>query len=735
MMDASEERQLDISNSSTGPPDPGKSLTGVLERIVYENEDNGFFVGRLRVKGEAELVTFVGQVMAVSPGETVRLWGDWVEDRRFGRQFKAERYETVLPSTAKGIEKYLGSGLVDGVGPKYARRLVEAFGVDTLRVIDEEPRKLRRVQGIGPKRAARIREAWEAHRAQQSVMVFLQGHGVGTGLAVRIYKQFGDGAAAVLRENPYRLAEEVQGVAFKTADTIARSVGIAEDAPRRIEAGLVYVLQRATSEGHVFLTKEGLFEAAGELLGRDAKEMAAPLANLDGRGAVVREGEAIYLQSLYNAETGCVQHMKRLALCPPPDVPIDADRAVAWTEKTHGIALSEEQKAAIRTGTSAKTMVITGGPGTGKTTILNSLIAIFEKKKQRVLLAAPTGRAAKRMEAATDRPAKTIHRLLEFSPREGGFQRDYTTPLDGDIVVVDETSMVDVVLFHALLQAVPSRGRLFLVGDVDQLPSVGPGSVLMDVIASQAVPVVWLRTVFRQAAESGIVSNAHRINRGQYPEFNMDDFFLIEREDGDSAAETIVEVAARRLPDRFGLDPVRDIQVLAPMHRGAAGVEGLNERLQATLNPGGAPVGRRGFRVGDKVMQLRNNYELDVYNGDVGVITVSDEDARELQVRFDDREVLYDFDHLDELRLAYAATIHKSQGSEYPAVVISLLPQHFMMLQRNVLYTAITRGRQLVVIVGEARAVATATRSVKAVHRNSRLAERLRQTLPTDHST
>ncbi|MCP4644232.1 MAG: ATP-dependent RecD-like DNA helicase [bacterium] len=705
-------------------------VEGVVERVVYENEENGFMVARLRESNAVALTTFVGNLMALSVGETVRLWGGWVEDKRFGRQLRVEKYETVLPTSADAIEKYLASGLVKGIGPKLAKRLVKAFGVETLRVIGDEPKRLRSVEGIGPKRVEQIQEAWEGQRAVRSIMLFLQGHGIGLAHAIKIYKRYGDGAVTVLRENPYRLADDILGIAFRTADDIAAKLGIAKDAPQRLEAGLLYTLQRATSEGHVFLPSEELVPRAAELLEVHPDKLDTPLAALARRKGVTVDDDAVYLPWLHVAETGCDEWVKRLLGVPCPKVPIKVDKALEWVEKTVGIDLSDEQAQAIRTAIASKVMVITGGPGTGKTTVLNSLLEIFSRKDVSISLAAPTGRAAKRMEVATGHEACTLHRLLEFSPKEGGFTRHEGNPLTADLVVVDECSMIDVNLMHSLLRALPPQARLLIVGDVDQLPSVGPGNVLLDVIASGLVPVVWLKTVFRQAEESGIIANAHRINQGQEPAFNPKDFFFVERKNPPEALATVVELVADRIPKKFNLDPKRDIQVLAPMHRGDVGVARLNEELQGALNPGVEPVGRRPFGIGDKVMQMRNNYELDVFNGDVGVVTAVDTELKEVQVAFDDqRVVLYEFDDLDELALAYASTVHKSQGSEYPVVVLPLMPQHFMLLQRNVLYTAVTRAKQMVVVVGDPKAVRIAVRNTKVTRRFSRLADRLRNAI------
>lgn len=718
-------RPVPQENPAQTDVEPLVTLEGTVERIVYENEETGFFVGRLLVPG-AGPVSFVGNLMAVCEGETIRVEGRWVDDKRFGRQVRVSAYETVMPNTTEGIERYLGSGLIEGIGPVYARRLVETFGVETLRIIDQEPKRLLKVPGIGRKRAKQIREAWASKKAVQSIMIFLQGHGVSTTQAIKIYKQYGDAAVAVIRENPYRLAEDIDGIAFRGADKIAARIGIDKDSPDRMRAGLLHVLFNAAQDGHLFMDEAELIPQAAALLEVDETRLQEPLTQLAAAREVVRENGAVYSPLLHAAERGISTLMKRLIATPHDPVSIHIENALRWVEKAKNIALSPEQHEAIAVGVTAKVLVITGGPGTGKTTVINSLLAILEKKGLSFLLAAPTGRAAKRMEAATDREARTMHRLLEFSPKTGGFTRNEDSPLDTDMVVIDEASMVDAPLMHALLKALPPFARLVLVGDVDQLPSVGPGNVLFDIIASQAVPVVRLCTVFRQAAQSGIVANAHRINEGKYPEFNKEDFVLVERRAPEAALETVLELITRRIPARFGLDPVRGIQVLAPMRRGDAGVTRLNEAIQAALNPNGKPVPRRGLRQGDKVMQTRNNYELDVYNGDTGIITLVDEEAGELEVTFEDKAVLYRFEEADNLVLAYAATVHKAQGSEYPAVVLLFLPQHYMMLQRNVLYTAITRGKRLVAIVGDPKSVGMAVRHCKITRRNTRLTERLR---------
>lgn len=709
--------------------DPLVTIEGVVNRIVFENADTGFLVGRLEVHPAQELVTFVGNLLALSPGETVRLRGRWIEDRRFGRQLRVEQIENLMPATTTGIEKYLGSGLIAGIGPVYAKRLVEAFGTETFRVIEEEPERLRRVPGIGKKKAERIRESWRKQREVQAIMVFLQGHGIGPAQAVKIHKFYDRGAMAVVRQNPYRLAEDIPGIGFRTADKIASSLGFEKDAPLRVQSGLLHVLGESGAAGHTCLDRTVLLEEAAQLLGVAAAACEPALAELEQSRKAAIEENWVFSAPLHAAECGCAERLHRLHAAKAEIPPIEnIDNALRYAETTHHVTLSPEQRDAVRTALAAKVMVITGGPGTGKTTVIRSLLAIYEKKCVAYLLAAPTGRAAKRMEEATSRPACTIHRLLEFSPQVGKFTRDEYNPLNVELLIVDEASMIDIALMYSLLKALPAHAKLVLVGDVDQLPSVGPGNVLLDVIASCCFPVVRLQTVFRQAAESGIISNAHRINTGQRPEFNNTDFFLIPRDEPVRALETIVEVVQARLPRSFKLDPRRDIQVLAPMHRGDAGVTRLNEALQEALNHNGGPVPRRGFRVGDKVMQMRNNYDLEVFNGDIGVITGFNEEDQTLDIAFDGRPVLYDLEDTDELSLAYAATVHKSQGSEYPAVVLALMPQHYMMLQRNVLYTAITRAKRVVVIVGSPKAIAMAVRNNAITRRNTRLTERLRNT-------
>ncbi len=721
-------------------------LEGTLERIVYANEVTAWSVVRLAVPGAREHVTAVGNLLGVQAGESLRLHGSWVTDRRYGEQFQVQSYVTVAPATLVGIERYLGSGLVRGIGRVMAERLVRHFGLDTLEVIDRQPERLTEVDGIGPVRSERIRDAWVEQRGIKDVMLFLQTHGVSTNHAVRIYKEYGNGAIASVSENPYRLATDIFGIGFKTADRIAASLGIEPTSPRRAEAGVLHQLGERSDDGHVFYPRGMLVDETATMLGVDAERVHAALATLAGERRVVMEpdpsagpaaGEAaVYLASLHWAEVGLAARLLALGQTPARSIGIDGERALGWVEAREGIRFSPEQCAAVCAGLAEKVLIITGGPGTGKTTVVNALTRILGREGLSVLLAGPTGRAAKRMTEATGREAKTIHRLLEFSPAAMVFARNGDNPLECDVLVVDETSMVDTVLAYNLLKAVPPRSKLILVGDIDQLPSVGPGSVLGDLMRCGVFRVVALTEIFRQAARSLIVVNAHRVNRGEMPtgvsEGQEADYYFVERAEPDDIVATLKDVVATRIPARFGLDPVDEVQVLTPMNRGVLGTANLNVELQALLNPGevGIVRGTRSFRVGDKVMQIRNNYTLEVFNGDIGRIVAIDPEERRVGVRYDERLVTYEYPELDELVLAYACSIHKSQGSEYPAVVIPVHTQHYIMLQRNLLYTALTRGRRLVVLVGTRRALAIAVKNHRIDERYTCLAARLRGALP-----
>jgi exodeoxyribonuclease V alpha subunit len=732
------------------PPPPtaaAATLEGVLERVVFANEENAWSVVRLTVSergGQKEQVTAVGNLLAVQPGEHLRLSGSWIQDPKYGRQFRVASYATIAPATLGGIEKYLGSGLIRGIGKGLASRLVQCFGLATLEVIEEHPERLREVEGIGPQRTAAILRAWAEQRDIKQVMVFLQSHGVSTQYAIKIYKVYGAQAAEIVRENPYRLATDIYGIGFKTADKIAAALSIPRDAPQRIAAGVLYLLGLAADRGHLFLPKKELLEEAEELLEAEPWRVEQAVAALAETKDLVVEPlsaapedpseAAVYLKALHTAEEGIAARLHTLLVQQTLPFEIDVERALEWFEKNERIALAPQQRQAIRAGITRKVLVITGGPGTGKTTLVRGIVRILEKKNQRVLLAAPTGRAAKRLAEATGGEASTLHRLLEFDPRSRAFTRNREHPLSCDLLIVDEASMLDTVLAYHLLRAVPDTGRLILVGDVDQLPSVGPGRVLSDVIRSDAVEVVRLTEIFRQAERSLIVVNAHRVNRGEMPVLESvdsdGDFFFFERRTPEEIVETIAQLVAKRIPAGFGFDPVEQIQVLTPRNRGPLGTESLNARLRDLLNPGGpegvtVTRGGQSWRVGDKVMQVRNNYDLEVFNGDIGRVAAIDEEDHLLKLALDGREVTYDFASLDELVLAYACTIHKSQGSEYPCVVIPLHTSHFLMLQRNLLYTAITRAKRLVILVGEERALRTAVGNRRVRARHTRLAERL----------
>jgi len=721
-----------------------EQLSGVVERVTFHNPDTGFAVLRVQARGRRGLVAVVGVVPSVTAGEYVEATGAWVRDRDHGEQFKADELRCTPPQTLEGVEKYLGSGLVKGIGPHLAHKIVEVFGERTLAVIDESPSFLKEVKGIGPRRIQRIREGWQQHKAVRAIMVFLQSHGVGTARAVRIYKTYGDQAVDVVRGNPYRLATDIWGVGFKTADDLARRLGVDPRSPNRARAALRFLLQRLSQEGHVAYPEPALLEPA--LLEEKAgvtdiprEIMVAAIEAERQAGDVVREPAAepplIYLKTLFLAELGVARALHRLTDGDHPLPPsLDADGVVSAIERKMGMELAAAQKDAILQAARNKVLVVTGGPGTGKTTIVRGILELFTGRGLRFALCAPTGRAAKRLTETTGREGKTIHRLLEFDPALGGFKRDASNPLDLDLLVVDEASMVDVALMYQLVRALPGRACLVLVGDVDQLPSVGPGAVLADVIASGAVPVVRLTTIFRQASQSWIVRAAHAVRRGEVPESaapGQGDFYFVEADNPSIVVERITAMVRERIPRRFGLDPFRDVQVLTPMNRSELGAHALNAHLQAVLNPptGGVEVERFGqkFRVGDKVLQTQNNYQKEVFNGDIGRIAAIDGAEREVVVDYDGKSVVYDFGELDEIALAYALTIHKAQGSEYPAVVMPLHTQHFMMLRRNLLYTGLTRGKKLVVLVGSRMALEMAVRRQETGRRCSRLCERLRE--------
>ncbi len=713
------------------------SLEGVLERVVFSNEENAWSVVRVQVAGYRDLVTAVGNLLGVQPGENLRLTGGWITDPKYGRQFRVSSYATVTPATVNGIEKYLGSGLIRGIGKVMAGRMAAAFGLECLDVIENHPERLTEVEGIGPKRRKEIVRAWEEQREIKEVMIFLQSHGVSTHYAIKIYKAYGAQATNLVRENPYRLANDIHGIGFKSADKIAAALGIPPDAPQRIEAGTLYLLGQGGDRGHLYLPRQALIEEAEKLLGSTAAQVETAVAALAEMEQIVVEeipgsaDPAIYLKSLHSAEVGVSLRVRTLLIQPMLPMEIDLDRALDWFEKAEKIALARQQRQAIRAGLTRKMLVITGGPGTGKTTLVRGIVKILDRKGQRVLLAAPTGRAAKRLAEATGAEATTLHRLLEFNPQTRQFDRNREHPLSCDLLIVDEASMLDTVLAYHVLKAVPDHGRLILVGDVDQLPSVGPGRVLGDMIRSEAVEVVRLTEIFRQAERSLIVVNAHRVNQGSMPILESvdsdGDFFFIERKEPAEIVETLAQLVSKRIPGKFGFNPVDQIQVLTPMNRGPLGTDNLNAVLRDLLNPEGVTVTRGGhsLRVGDKVMQVRNNYDLEVFNGDIGRVKAIDEVEQIVTVAVDNREVVYDFGSIDELTLAYACSIHKSQGSEYPCVVIPLHTTHYVMLQRNLLYTALTRAKRLAILVGEERALRVAVGNRRVRPRFTRLAERL----------
>ena len=729
------------------------TLTGAVERITFYNAENGYTVLRLRpdrrVPGLSRegLVTVVGHLPDLTPGESVSLQGRWKQHPRFGLQFVAEDCQRVLPASAEGIRRYLGSGLVRGIGPRLAERIVAHFGTDTLRVLDEQPQRLREVPAIGPKRAAALVQAWQEQKAIQRIMLFLHDHGIPTGLAVKIYKTYGDEALQVVREDPYRLARDIRGVGFKTADKVAQAMGLPADHPSRLAAGLRYALQEAVHQGHVYLPRDELLHTAQELLGIEEKDALDPVLTAQTQGGeLILEDVApppgsdngnpgdraepqgaerlpgVYLPPLYTAERGLAERIVALQAA-PSRLPANL--------RFPGAGLTPAQQQAVRQALRSPVSILTGGPGTGKTTTVRALIAALEQAGVSYLLAAPTGRAAKRLAEATEREAVTVHRLLGYQPGTG-FRHGPENPLPAQVVVVDEASMLDLLLAYFLVGAVPPGAHLLLVGDVDQLPAVGPGDVLRHLIASGRVPVTRLETVFRQAAGSYIITNAHRINRGEMPLFPKDaeDFFLFPAATPEEAARWVVEVTTRRIPRKFGLDPLTEIQVIAPMYRGPAGVHALNAALQKALNPPAAEKPEvllfgQMFRLGDRVMQTENNYDAEVFNGDLGVITEIDRVRQTLTVDFDTHRVRYAWSEADQIVLAYAISVHKSQGAEFPAVVIPLVTQHYLLLRRNLLYTAVTRAQRLCVLVGQRRAIAIAVRDARTRPRYSALAWRI----------
>ncbi|MYC75048.1 AAA family ATPase [Candidatus Poribacteria bacterium] len=791
-----------------------ETLQGILERIVYESPDTGYTVGRLSARDHAELITVVGSLASINPGESLLLQGQWVDNPRYGRQFQIEKYETILPANVVGLRKYLGSGLIKGIGPKMATLIVRKFGMDTMDVIENEPEKLARVPGIGRKRVQIIKEAWEAQREIKNVMLFLQSHDVSTAHAAKIYKTYESDAIPIITEDPYRLADDIYGIGFVTADTIAQKLGMDKDAPQRVQAGIKYVLSQKADEGHVFQRRAELIEACQTMLEQEPDAITQGISTLvekeeiinpsftdvviadeqinvgeeqdiygvsnqaevsdthqeplstDNRQPITDNHSAIYLAPFYYAELGVANQFLRLLSRRGQHLnhgQLKAEEAYTEAlirlESDMRIRFATQQREAIYTAMTTPAMILTGGPGTGKTTTVVGMIRLFEAEGRRITLTAPTGRAAKRLSETTDREAKTIHRLLEFSPQNNGFKRNRQNPLNTDVVIVDETSMVDLVLMNRLMQAIRPTTTVILIGDTDQLPSVGAGNVLRELIDSHKIPVIQLTEIFRQAQESMIVTNAHRINKGDFPELTGDtdrNFFFMEEEDPEAIVGLICTLIADRLPQHYDYHPIDDIQLLCPMRRGILGTESFNKRLQEVLNPEyvvspvshpleksrfgvqnyrqgprrgevTSPVSRTagGFRVGDKVMQVRNNYDYDVFNGDIGRVLAIEPLDKKVYIQFPDKQVTYDTADLGELVLAYATTVHKAQGSEYPAVVIPLHTQHYLMLQRNLLYTGITRAKECVIIVGTKQALGICIRNNQVMQRNSYLAERL----------
>lgn len=720
------------------PPPPGRAfLRGVVERVTYHTEESGYCVLKIRLQHGGDLVTLLGNTPRVVPGEEIEARGTWVENAEYGRQFKSDQIKLNRPKTLDGLVQYLGSGLIDGIGAKYAQRIVDKFGTEVFDIIENTSARLEEVGGIGKKRRQEIRESWMKQRAVHGIMVFLHERGISTSRALRIYKTYGEEAVEVLQKNPYRLAADIHGVGFKTADQIAGQMGLAKDAPQRIQAGILYALDGASGSGHTCVPRPALIEEAVKILEATAEAVEVQLGILLAEASVIMERiegeERVFLPTLHHAEQQVALRFRELLALAPAYPEMDIDKALVWCQQKTGLALAESQQRAVREALRQRLLIITGGPGVGKTTITNTVLTILRAKKVRTVLAAPTGRAAQRLGESTGLEARTLHRLLEFQG-EGVWGRNRNKRLEGDLFVIDECSMVDTQLMCRLLEALPDEAHLLLVGDADQLPSVGAGAVLLDGIASGEIPTVKLTEIFRQAAQSRIITAAHSINQGQMPDLKPSadaDFFFLEKPSGEEIQQTIVQLMRERLPARYGFDPARDIQVLCPMNRQLLGTRAFNEVLQEALNQGREmqfEVERFGikFRVGDKVIQTRNNYDKGVFNGDIGHIRAIDSEPVKLTVSFDDNLVEYEPGELDELQLAYAITIHKSQGSEFPCVIIPLALAQFIMLERSLIYTAVTRGRRLVVVVGEQKALGMSVRNGEGKKRWTGLRERLK---------
>ena len=723
------------------------ALTGQLERITYTNAQTGYTIAKLKVQGQWDLVTIVGNIPSPSPGEILDLKGEWAHHPKYGDQFKIHSYQTTVPATVYGIRRYLGSGMIKGLGPKMADRIVKIFGEKTLDIIEHQIQRLEKVEGIGPKRIALIQQAWKDQKKIREVMLFLQSHGVSTGYATKIYKTYHNRSIAIVQQNPYRLCMDIFGIGFVIADRIAEKLGFPKNSELRAEAGIIYVLHGLADRGHVYFPYNLLVDKCKEVLEIDSHTIQTSLGRLSGETRIVIEdldenpdtsqpaNKAVYLKKHHVCETGIATRIMMMLQTPAAAPPIDVAKEMDRVQGHFTIHLATDQLSAIKSAIQNKVTIITGGPGTGKTTIIRAILEIMLKYKLRVMMAAPTGRAAKRMQETTGQEAKTIHRLLDFSLQKGGFQKNETTPLDCNALIVDEASMIDTHLMYYLLKAVPIQTSIILVGDVNQLPSVGPGRVLEDLIQSRQIPVVSLTEIFRQAKKSRIITNAHRINQGKFPivpppgepEDAKTDFYFIEQEEPERVRQTIIELVAHRIPAHFGFEPIDDIQVLTPMHKGIVGAENLNSSLQNALNPGEERVSRgsSSFRIHDKVMQIRNNYDKLVFNGDIGRIENVHSENQTVLISFDQRNIIYDFSELNEIVLAYAISVHKSQGSEYPAVVLPILTQHYILLQRNLIYTAVTRGKHLVVVVGTRKALHMGINNSKTKQRFTYLNQRL----------
>ncbi len=707
-----------------------ESLRGVVERITYANEDTGYSVIKVKSKGYMDLVTVVGSMATVNVGSVLYMKGFWTHNAKYGRQFEVREWEETLPASIYGIEKYLSSGLIKGIGPVYAKKIVNLFKEQTLDIIEEEPDRILEVPGIGKKRVEMIKKAWQDQKEIKNIMLFLQSYGVSTSFGSRIYKYYGNESIEVVRENPYQLADDIYGIGFKTADGLASKLGIEKDSFKRCRAGIFYTLSQLSEEGHCYASSEQLITKCVEILEVEESKIIMTLDYLISEKELIKElPDMIYLPPFYYSEQGVAKRLKQIMMCKPLKKVKPSQEVIAQLEKNDGITYDEIQRHAIMQAEISKVMVLTGGPGTGKTTTTHGIISLFKASGMEVLLAAPTGRAAKRMSEATGLEAKTIHRLLECKPPEG-YKKNEDSPLEGDVLIIDEASMIDIILMYNLLKAVPDHMILIIVGDIDQLPSVGAGNVLQDIIASNVVPTIKLERIFRQAMGSQIITNAHKINKGENPDLRggkTSNFFFMEQEENEGVINTIINLCVKRLPNYYHVNPIKDIQILTPMQRSETGAANLNTVLQAALNPNTLCLkrGATEYRLHDKVMQIRNNYDKEVFNGDVGFISAIDLDAKTLKVNFDDREVEYEVLELDELVLAYATTIHKAQGSEYPIVIMPFTFSHYVMLQRNLLYTGITRAKKVVILVGNRNAIYMAVKNMTVKNRNTLLWQRL----------